>query len=230
MARSRPREKPAQVTEAGGGDTVPEGVRRAAWERRCPSSREGQRLGVERERFKEHLLQVEASIPCPPHPGGRVTQRGFFTGQEEGAGGPAPGPGPGLGRRASSGPGPSRLGGLAQPLAARSRSRCRPSPQRGAHSPAQRAARSLSSCPCQRAGPFLTPLTFASGSAASPPDPSSGHGSHTLPLVPHSLSLTHSHTHIYTHTARPRLLSGPHIMRHSQATYWSRAHSARAGV
>lgn len=26
------------------------------------------------------------------------------------------------------------------------------------------------------------------------PDPSSGHGSHTLPLVPHSLSLTHTHS------------------------------------
>lgn len=97
-----------------------------------------------------------------------------------------------------------------------------PLPQRGAHSPAQPAARSLSSRPSQRAGSFLSPLTFAGGSAASPPTPPAA-TVHTRRLW----SRTHSPS--LTHTARPRLLSGPHIMRHSYATCCVRAR-ARANL
>lgn len=97
-----------------------------------------------------------------------------------------------------------------------------PLPQRGAHSPAQPAARSLSSRPSQRAGSFLSPLTFAGGSAASPPTPPAA-TVHTRRLW----SRTHSPS--LTHTARPRLLSGPHIMRHSYATCCARAR-ARANL
>lgn len=95
-----------------------------------------------------------------------------------------------------------------------------PLPQRGAHSPAQPAARSVSSWPCQKAGSFLTSLTFAGGSAASPPTPPAA------TVLTHRLwSRTHSPS--LTHTARPRLLSGPHIMRHSHATCCARAQSWR---
>lgn len=72
VARSRRRGKPAQVTEAGGGDTVREGVHRAAGEREPLGSSET-RSGP--EKMKEHLLQVEAGTSLPPTPGGRVTLR-----------------------------------------------------------------------------------------------------------------------------------------------------------
>lgn len=69
-----------------------------------------------------------------------------------------------------------------------------PLPQRGAHSPAQPAARSVSSCPARRAGAFLPPAYLRGRLGRFSPDPSSSHSSHTPPLVPHSLSLTHTHS------------------------------------
>lgn len=96
-----------------------------------------------------------------------------------------------------------------------------PLPQRGAHSPAQPAARSLSSRSPQRVGSFLSPLTFAGGSAASPRTPPAATvHTHRLWSRTHSPSLTH--------TARPRLLSGPHIMRHSHVTCSARARALGA--
>lgn len=66
-----------------------------------------------------------------------------------------------------------------------------PLPQPGAHSPARPTTRPVSPRPSQRGVPLPSPLTFRAAPPL-PPDPASGHSSHTPPQVPHSLSLTHT--------------------------------------
>lgn len=105
---------------------------------------------------------------------------------------PPPSPEP-EGGKVLSGPGPSLPGGPARPLPAGGPGRCRPSPSpaptlpsAGPRAPSPRASpRDLSSSPTHSPSRAAPPL---------PPDPASGHSSHTPPQVPHSPSHTHSAT------------------------------------
>lgn len=73
VARSRTREKPAQVIETGGGDTVREGVCRAAGKRKPPRLVRNRDLEVTREIQRAPPSGREHTLPPPPRPGGRVT-------------------------------------------------------------------------------------------------------------------------------------------------------------
>lgn len=171
--------------------------------KRCEGAREGP------------LLQVRESAPLPPTSGGRVTLRKLL----------------------------SRTGGRT----------CRPRPRAknlekekscqasGPASPATRPARPLPAgggpgrcCPSPSPAPTLPPpgrapcLLAPFAETRPPPFPTHLPGRlRRSPLTPPAATV---HTHRFrtrtqspSHTARPRLQGGPHIMRHSHATCPARA-------
>lgn len=150
--------------------------------------------------------------PYPPLGAEELRSRSRFRGRGGERGGPAPEPRtwrrkspvrPGAQPPRRPGPPPSRRRPRQVP----------PLPQPGAHSPARRATRPISSCFSQRPVLLPNPLTFPGGSAAPPRPGQRPQFTHTASGP--ALSLTH--------TARPRLRSGPHIMRHWRATCFVRA-------
>lgn len=193
MARSRTREKPAQVIEVGGGDTVPGRGPSCGREEEAPSSREEQRLGGDERNSKEHLLQVE-SIPCPPPTPGRKSYSKEASLQDWWKNLEAPPPSQGSESGKSC-----QAQGPASPVVLPT-----PSPPAAEAGAAPPPARRPLSRPAGRALGLLVPLTesrllpypahLRERLRRFSPDPSSGHGSHTPPLVPHSLSLTHTHS------------------------------------
>lgn len=196
----RRRHSPGRGPPYGKEDGTPQTVRNG-------DARIG-RKEVTREMKGAPRLQVGAGTPLPPTPGGRVTLGKLLKGLEKEL--EAPPPGQESGEKVLSGPGPSHSGGAARPLPASGPSRCRPSPSPAPTLPLHRL-RAVSLCPSQRAISLLSPLTFLGGSAAFPlTPPADTVHTHCLRSRTHSPSLTH--------TARPRLQSGPHIMRHSRAT------------
>lgn len=217
VARSRSRGKPAQVTEAGGGDTVREGGPSCGGEEGVPRPvRKGDRE-VAREIERAPPAGRGERIPAP-RSGRKSSSKGSFFGrQKEEPGGPAPGPGIGNGN-VLSGPRPGLPSGPARPLAAGSRSRCRPSPSEAPTLPPSRPRSRSPRAPPREPAPSSSCLP----SRAAPP---------LLPRPLQRPQLTHAASGpalSLTHTARPRLLSGPHIMRHSYATCCARANLARS--
>lgn len=155
--------------------------------------------------------------PLPPHSGRKSYSReASFADCRKNAKAPPPSQEFG-GGKVLSGPGPSLPGGPARPLAAGGPGRCRPSPSRRPLSrPPGHAPGLPEPLPESRLPPFPTYLPGRLCRSPLTPPAATVH-THRL----RSRTIPHSHT------ARPRLQSGPHIMRQSRATCAARA---RAGA
>lgn len=165
-------------------------------------------------------LQVGADTPRPPTPGGRVTLGKLLVGSGGRTWRPRPRDKNQEEEKSCQAPGPaSRLTGPPPPR--RRPKQVPPLPQPGAHSAARPTTRPASSRPFRRVTSLHFPLTVRGGSATAHPRP------RQWPQFTHTASGPALTLHSHTHTARPRLHSGPHIMRHSRATCTARA-GARA--
>lgn len=95
------------------------------------------------------------------------------------------------GEKVLSGRRPSLPRGSARPLSAGGPGRCRPSPSPAPTlPPAWPGALPPRATPKEPSPSFL--YSPSQAAPPHPPDPASGHSSHTQPQVPHSLSLTHT--------------------------------------
>lgn len=197
VARSRSRGKPAQVTEAGGGDTVREGGPSCGREEGAPRPvRNGDRK-VAREIERAPPAGRGEPIPAPRSGRKSYSKGSFFGLLKEELGGPAPGPGIGNGR-VLSGPRPGLPGGPARPLAAGSRGRCCPSPSEAPTLPPSRPRARSPRAPSREPAPSSARLP----SRAAPP------------LLPRPLQRPQ-----FTHAASSPALTLPHS--HTQRDHGS---------
>lgn len=159
--------------------------------------------------------------------GGRKNVQAPPPSQESGDGKVLSGLGPGL----PGGPAGRPARPLPTAAAAAGPGRCCPSPSPAPTLPPARP-RALSPRALRRAPSSSRPHSPSRAAPPLPRDPASGHSSLTR-------ARTHTHTHTasgpalplpHSHTARPRLQGGPHIMRHSRATCPARAHAPRFGA
>lgn len=197
-ARGRGKGKPAQVT--GGGDGLGRGPLHDRKDEAPPHPRPSPYgSGTGRKKVRRSMRGAPTTgkgerTPAPHFGRKSYSQEASFADGRKNVQAPPPGQESGEGK-VLSGLGPSLPGDPAGPPPPRRRrpGQVLPLPQPGAHSPAARP-RALSPRALRRDPSSSFSHSPSRAAPPLPPDPASGHSSHTPLQDPHSVSLTHSAT------------------------------------